>query len=117
MSKEILSVPGSKSSWVDGERFVGRLLKITSRKSKKKSKKKGGKDTFNVLLFRTAKGEEVERNSNTKWEELLDAKVIKVGDVLEVEAFEEVRTNAGNKFRPFKIVRLSGSDIPKVLRK
>lgn len=108
MAKEMLSQGGSARAWTDKDHFKGRFLGLANVTA--------GRKRFLVVRFADAAGQQIEKNATTKWEELASGKspVIKKGDWLEVRAMKEQGTaRKGQRFRPFEIVRLTGTDIPK----
>ncbi len=117
MSKEILMVGGSARSWTDDDKFTARFLGTVRQAGKKdKNGKKG--EAYDVLRFQTVKGVLIERNVTKAWEDLVLGKnpAVTAGDVLEVEALEERAMGRGQRFRPFKMTRLTGTDVPAALR-
>ena len=111
MREQIVSGSSGERSWKDDDKFIGSFQGIGEAPLQD-----GGKGKF--LMFITAGGF-VERWVTKTWSDLLGGKkpVVKVGMVFDVEALPEMKVKGSkNRFRPFSIVRLTGTDIPKGLR-
>lgn len=115
MAKSVISDgQGSDRRWQDEDKFIARIY---NRETVSLGKdKRGKKNTGAVIRFLTVSGI-IERWETVLWARLFKEKALKVGDVVAVEAKKEVRAKGGkNRFRPFGIVKLTKTDIPKSLR-
>lgn len=101
---------GGELGWKDGETLVGRFEGTYSKPIKDGKKKKN----VPILIFATEKGR-LERWSTKAWNDALDSKALKVGDVVKATAHEEKKAGK-NRFRPFDVSVLTPAETPKGLR-
>jgi hypothetical protein len=125
MAVQTLVLGKASGKWEDGEHIVGKLVGLSVewipvkredvKRGDKSRKGTGGPEKeCHYITFDTATGP-VRKNATKAWIDIVGAKGVKTGDVLDVTAQPEVRAGK-NRFRPFKVNRLTGSDIPKGLR-
>lgn len=105
--REKLAVGGySAKSWSE-ERFTALLFNAHTEVIKG--------EPAGILTFLLPDGTEIQRWATTLWHNALEAKIVKLGDVLEVVAKPETNSRGG-RFRPFDLWRVTGKAVPKAFK-